>query len=75
MPWLDVLPGRVFGGFEGSTMRFADGRRVDCLSDSRHDVLFARDYDLLSKPASSACAKACAGIACSHALENSGRRR
>ena len=47
MPWLDVLPGRVFGGFEGSTMRFADGRRVDCLSDSRHDVLFARDYDLL----------------------------
>ena len=47
MPWLDVLPGRVFGGFEGSTMCLADGRRVDCLADSRHDALFERDYDLL----------------------------
>lgn len=47
MPWLDVLPGRVFGGFEGSTMRLAERGRVDCLADSRHDVLFERDYDLL----------------------------
>jgi hypothetical protein len=47
MAWEDVMPGRMFGGFEASTMRMADGRRVDCLAGTRHDALFERDYDLL----------------------------
>jgi hypothetical protein len=47
MAWDDVLPCRLFGGFEASTMRMPDGRRVDSLAGTRHDALYERDYDLL----------------------------
>ncbi|HEY8610626.1 MAG TPA: beta-glucosidase [Roseomonas sp.] len=37
------------GGFECSTHRRRDGRRLDLLHDTRHDVLAARDYRQLAE--------------------------
>jgi Glycosyl hydrolase family 1 len=47
MPWLDLLPSRLVGGFEGATMVLPHGRRVDSAAGNRHDLLYEEDYDLL----------------------------
>lgn len=39
----------VMGGFEGSTLQFHDGRRIDAIAESHHDVHCEADYRLLTK--------------------------
>ena len=39
----------VFGGFECSTHRRRDGRRLDLIHSTRHDELASRDYQLLQR--------------------------
>jgi Glycosyl hydrolase family 1 len=48
MPWLDLLPSRLVGGFEGSTMVLTSGSRVDSAAGNRHAFSFEEDYDLLA---------------------------
>jgi Glycosyl hydrolase family 1 len=48
VPWLDLLPSRLVGGFEGSTMVLTGGERVDSAAGNRHDLDYEKDYDLLS---------------------------
>ena len=46
---MDNLFRSVFaGGFECSSHRRADGRRVDCLAATRHDLFAAQDYAALA---------------------------
>src|SRR5579883_3295621 len=42
-----LFPGFFLGGFEGSTQRRGDGRQLDIIAATRHDVMAELDYGLL----------------------------
>ncbi len=45
----DFFPGSLAGGFECSAHRRRDGRRLDMIAATRHDLLAAEDYQALAR--------------------------
>ncbi|MDX2088694.1 MAG: hypothetical protein SFX73_12635 [Kofleriaceae bacterium] len=54
-PCEPLFEGALLGGFECSTQKLSDGRRLDLLATTRHDELAAADYKRLRDVGITAC--------------------
>lgn len=52
---MPLFESALLGGFECSTQKLSDGRRLDLLATTRHDELAAADYNRLREVGISAC--------------------
>ena len=57
-----VFDSFFMAGFECSTHRRRDGRRLDLIAGTRHDRWGANDYRAVAAHACAPCAMGCAGI-------------